>query len=262
MNFFDAVGRATVEQVRSWTYVAAVICAVFGAAVDPRTWRRTIREAFERQILFSGVEAIRMVSVIAFLFGLSVVVQVELWLRRFGQSRLLGPVLVSVVVRELGPLLANIVLIGRSGNAIASELASMTISGEVRALDAQGLDPFLFLVVPRVLGMAVSAVCLTVLFILVCLFSGYLCADALGVRTGGASVYLYSIAAAMGPADVPIVITKAGLPALLAGTICCVEGLGVAPAATEVTRATTRALQRSVLTLFITSALISVLSYV
>ena len=67
-----------------------------------------------------------------------------------------------LVARELGPLFANFVLIVRGGSAITTELGLMKVGGEVRVLEAQGIEPLPFLVMPRVLAMAVSAFCLTV----------------------------------------------------------------------------------------------------
>jgi osmotically-inducible protein OsmY len=81
-----------------------------------------------------------------------VVVQLAFWVGEAGQSQLLGPLLVAVVARELGPVLINLIVIVRSDSAMTTELGILKINGEVRALEAQGSDPFLQLVMPRVLG--------------------------------------------------------------------------------------------------------------
>jgi ABC-type transporter Mla maintaining outer membrane lipid asymmetry permease subunit MlaE len=81
---------------------------------------------------------------------------------------------VAVVARELGPVLINLVVIVRSGSAMTTELGVLKISGGVRALETQGSDPFLHLVMPRVLGTALSTFCLTIVFILVAFASGFL----------------------------------------------------------------------------------------
>jgi phospholipid/cholesterol/gamma-HCH transport system permease protein len=198
---------------------------------------------------------------VAFLVGIVVVVQAQLWLGRVGQSRLLGPVLVAVVLRELGPLLANIIVIGRSGNAIAAELGYMRLSGEVRVLDSQGLDPLVYLVVPRALATMTAVLCLTVIFIFVCLPSGYWFGRLLGAHTGGILEFLRSVARAIGPWDLFNVIAKSLVPGLLSGVICSTEGLGGADTVTDVPRAIARAVQWSVVVLFLVSALISLATY-
>ena len=139
-----------------------------------------MRKAFARQVLAIGVEPIGFVCAVAVFVGISVVVQLTFWVGEAGQSQLLGPLLVAVVARELGPVLINLVVIVRSGSAMTTELGVLKINGDVRALEAQGGDPFLHLVMPRVLGMAVSTFCLTIVFILVAFASGFLFAAWMG----------------------------------------------------------------------------------
>jgi phospholipid/cholesterol/gamma-HCH transport system permease protein len=260
-SFVSAVGSGTLGYVRRAHYTLAVTFAVLRLAATPSTWRRTVRDALARQLLSSAVEASPFTVMVAVLVGISVVVQAQLWLGRVGQSKLLGPVLVAVVLRELGPLLANMIVIGRSGNAIAAELGHMRLSGEVRVLDAQGLDPLLYLVVPRALAMMTAVLCLTVIFIFVCLLSGYWFGWLLGARTGGILGFLDSVARATGPWDFFNVVAKSLVPGLLAGVICSTEGLSVADTITDVPRAIARAVQWSVVVLFFISALISLLTY-
>src|SRR5437899_8216383 len=83
-------------------------------------------------------------------------------------------VMVSVVVRELGPLLAALFVLSRSGAANVIELGTARAFGEVEALEVLGIDPIHYLVVPRVIGMALGIFSLTVYLILVALLSGYL----------------------------------------------------------------------------------------
>ena len=260
MTFLASTGRVAVERLRGLNHLAAVLVAVVIAILSPRRWPRTIRDAISRQIVSAGVEAVGFVSLIAFLAGVLIVVQVQLWLTKVAQSRLLGPVLVTVVIRELGPLLANFVVIARSGNAMAAELGNMKTLGEVRSLEAQGIDPFEYLVMPRVLGAMVSTFCLTIVFILVSLGSGYVCARLAGVRVGAPLDFAESVTRAIGGADLINVVTKAVVPALIWGAICCIEGLSVV-APVDVPRAASRSLQRSLVALFVILAAVSVLTY-
>ena len=261
MTLLAGTGRVALSRLRGINYLAAVLLAVLTTAVNPRAWRRTVRRAVSRQIVSTGVESLGLVSLVALLAGVLIVVQVQVWVSKVAQSRLLGPVLVAVVIREAGPLMANFVGIARSGNAISVELANMKVHGEVRALEAQGVDPFVYLVVPRVLGVTVSTFCLSLVFILVCLGSGYLCARLAGVHTGPPLAFAQSITLAIGRADLVNVVTKATAPPLVWGTICCVEGLAVGDSQAEVTRAASRSLQRSIVALFVILTVTSVLTY-
>ena len=261
MSFLGNIGAGWVEKGRIWRHFMAVLWSTLLAACTPRYWPRTTRNVFARQLLFTGVEASKFIALVAFMVGLSVVVQTQYWLAKLGEAQLLGPVLVMVVVRELGPLLVNFIIIGRSGTAMAIEMGNMKLSGEVRALDAQGLDPFTYLVLPRVAGAAVSVFCLTIIFIVAAFFSGYICGVLFGATTGSPAMFVKSIFQAVKPADVFNVLIKTLLPGAMTGVICCTEGLSVSAAMTEVPQAATRAVVRSTATLFVISALVSLVTY-
>jgi len=262
MSILSQAGNWAIGKWRANAMIAATVWAVVVHAFRPATWPRTTRDVLARQVLFTGVEAVRFVGLIALMVGISVVVQTQVWLSKVGQSALLGPVLVMVIVREVGPLVTNFVVIGRSGTAIATELGNMRVSGEAHVLDAQGLDPFLYLVVPRVLGVAISVFCLTLVFILLSFVSGFVSGTLMGANTGDPDLFARSVFGALQPADAFNLLVKTLVPGLLTGAICCIEGLSVKGAITEVPQATTRGLVRSVAALFITSAIVSVLTYI
>jgi phospholipid/cholesterol/gamma-HCH transport system permease protein len=228
-------------------------------AVWPRFWLRTVRKAFARQVLAIGVEPLWFVGAVAVFVGISVVVQLTFWTGEAGQSQLLGPLLVAVVARELGPVLINLIVIVRSGSAMTTELGVLKINGEIRALEAQGGDPFLHLVVPRVLGMAVSTFCLTIVFILVAFASGYLFAAWKG--SGDLLLFADTVSGAVQLKDIFNILAKSILPALFASASCCIGGLGVGGSVAEIPQATQRALTRSVAGLFVISAAVSLLTY-
>lgn len=250
--------RAQWDEVR---HAAAVIGTVLGLSVQPRHWARTVRTAFARQVHAIGIEPLWFVVGVAVFAGISVVVQLTFWTGEAGQSQLLGPLLVTVVARELGPVLINLVVIVRSGSAMTAELGVLKINGKVRALEAQGGDPFLRLVVPRVLGMAAATFCLTIVFIVVTFASGYLFAAWTGKGSRDLFVFADTVSRAFQPKDVFNILAKSILPALFASASGCVGGLGVGGSVTEIPLATQRALTRSVAGLFIISAVVSVLTY-
>ncbi len=261
MRWVGHIGGHTIAKWRSLRYLLAVAWGVLVVAVKPRHWRRTVRNVLARQILFTGYDATRFVSLIAFMVGISIVVQAQVGLTAVGQSQLLGPILVAVVIREVGPLLTNFVVIGRSGTAIATELGNMKVSGEVHMLDAQGLDPFVYLVMTRVLGVAVSVFCLTVIFVAVSFVSGFFIGALLGVTPMDPLRFIDTVLGALTKSDVLNLLIKTFVPGILTGVICCTEGLGVGTATTEVPQAATRGVVRSITALFVTSAIVSVVTY-
>jgi phospholipid/cholesterol/gamma-HCH transport system permease protein len=261
MRAIARLGEMAWTQWDELQHAAAVIGTVLYVCVRPWSWGRTAWNLLARQVLAIGVEPLGFVCAVAVFVGISVVVQLSFWVGEVGQSQLLGPLLVAVVARELGPVLTNIVVIVRSSSAMATELAVLKISGEVRALEAQGIDPFLYLVMPRVLGVAVSTFCLTIIFILVAFASGYLFAAWVGKGSGDLLLFTDTVSSAVRPNDVVSILAKSILPALFAGASCCIGGLGVGGSVTEIPRATQRALTRSVAGLFVISAVVSLLTY-
>src|SRR5512133_2391266 len=146
MRGIAKLGESVWLQFDELRYAAAVIGTVLAFSVRPRCWGRRMRDLFARQVLTVGVEPLAFVSGVAMLVGISLVVQLGFWTGQAGQSALLGPLLVTVVMRELGPILTNTVVIVRSSSAMATELGVLTASGGVHALEAEGRDPFLHLV--------------------------------------------------------------------------------------------------------------------
>jgi len=250
--------RAQWDEVR---HAAAVIGTLLYTSIRPRYWTRNARKTFARQIMAIGVEPLGFVCAVAVFVGISVVVQLTFWVGKAGQSQLLGPLLLTVVARELGPVLINLVVIVRSGSAMTTELGVLKNDGGVRALEMQGSDPLLHLVMPRLLGMAVSTFCLTTVFIFVAFATGFLFAVWTGEGSRDLRLFANTLSSAVQPKDVLNILAKSILPALFASASCCIGGLGVGESATEIPQATQRALTRSVAGLFVISAVVSLLTY-
>ena len=264
-SILRVMGRLGAGVWAQWDEVrqaAALIGTVLWVCVRPRYWRRTGRNLFARQVLAIGVEPLGFVCGVAVFVGITVVVQLSFWVGEAGQSQLLGPLLVAVVARELGPVLINLVVIGRSGSAMTTELGVLKLNGEVRALEAQGNDPFLHLVRPRVLGMAVSTFCLTIIFILVALASGYMFGAIAGKGSRDLLLLANSVSSAIRPKDVLAILAKSILPGLYTSASCCIGGLDVGASLTEIPQVTQRALVRSVAGLFVISTVVSLLTYI
>lgn len=259
---FGSVGEIALAQGGKILHLLAVVSAVLTAAAQPSNWRRTIRTALARKVISSGVEATGIVCVLAIAIGVLLVVQYQLWLGQIVQAQFLGPILVAVIVRELAPLLVNLVVIARSGSAMTAELALIHVSGEDRVVEGQGLDPVTYFVLPRTIGLAISVTCLTFIFIASSFVSVYIGGEWIGAKTGNFWDFTRDTLDALAPADVVTLFLKSTLPALLTGSICCAEGLGAGDTTADVPRATRIAVQRSVIALFIVSAFISVVAYV
>ena len=261
MSWVGSIGAGFLARARAINHVAAAAGTLLLMAASPRSWPRTTRMVFARQILFTGVEAALFITLIAVLTGVSVVVQTQVWLSQFGQAEMFGGIFVMVIVREVAPLLVNFIVIGRSGTAIATELANMKVTGEIRVLEAQGLDPLRYLALPRVFGMMISVFCLTMVFIVVSLLSGFLSGLLMGLPGDQLDFFVDSVLKALCPGDVPNLLAKTLAPGFLTALICLIEGLKVKGSITEVPQACTRGVVKSISMLFALSAVITVLLY-
>lgn len=262
MIILTSTGNWLLSKWSRLSSTASIVAGVLYLSVHRKYWPRTVRRLLAKQILFTGVDAMGLVLMIGVLAGVSIVSQAQMWLSKIGQVEMLGPLLVAVIVREAGPLLVNFLVIGRSGTAIASELASMRVRREIDILDAQGIDPMVYLVVPRVLAVVSSVFALTILFIAASFISGYLFGLLLGVMPADPSVFMRGVFNALSVADVLSLVIKTVIPGLVTGAICSREGLSVEGAATEIPQATARAVVQSIASTLIISAIVSVITYV
>lgn len=260
-RLLGALGKSTTAFVSMAVYLTALAFTILVQATKPRHWRRTVRKAFSRQLLETGIKTIIPVGLVALFIGVLVVMQAQLWLGKLGQTEWLGPLFVVVVVRELAPLLTNLIMILQNGSKMTSELAGMTVSGKVRMLDAQGIDPLIYLILPRVTATVVSTFCLTLLFIVFSLVSGYLFSFALGLRLLAPQIFLDQILRALQSRDLLNLLLTGMIPPLLTAVICCSEGLCLSLTRATVPNATSLALTRSTVSLFLISVTISVLTY-
>ncbi|HEX9620767.1 MAG TPA: ABC transporter permease, partial [Polyangiaceae bacterium] len=177
-----------------------------------------------RQIFFTGFQALPLVSVIAIFVGATLVLQIQLMTARL-PAELVGQIVVAVVLRELAPVTTAIIVAGRSGTAIATELGNMRANSEILGLASLAIDPMRFVVAPRLLGTVVSVLVLTVYFGAIAILSGY----GFSVLLGGSSLTALrsGVGDALLPADLPLFLVKGLGLGTLVGWVCCHFGLEV-----------------------------------
>lgn len=213
-----------------------------------------IRQVLFKQIYFTGLEAAKIIIMVALILGTVVVSQV-LGLAGSGSGSLTGKILVWVIFLELGPLLTAIIVIARSGTAIAAELGSMKINGELAALCRMGIAPARYLFLPRVAGVSTAVVLLTIYFVLTSFIGGFLIVS-LGQHIPY-DQFIQGILASLGPREIIILITKATAFGLIIPLVCISAGVSVGTSATEVPQAATRAVINSLFAIFMLDGLIT-----
>jgi phospholipid/cholesterol/gamma-HCH transport system permease protein len=239
----------TLQGLGAFTLITlGVMISRFGAA------RQVMRPRVFQEISRAGLRLLPMFLFISAALGLVVIGQTVSWLTRVGAINYLGTVMVVVVVRELGPLVAALLVLARIGTANVIELGTARAMGEVEALEALGIDPVHYLVVPRVVGMALGVFALTVYLILGALLSGYLWAflQDVPLRPGD---YFHQLAAALSGLDFALLAIKTVAFGSIIALVTCYHGLAQPLRLEEVSRATVAAVAQSIVACVLLDAL-------
>lgn len=253
-------GMDTVKRIGAFTLIT------LGVTITKWTVaRRVVQPLIREQIARAGVRVLPIVVFLGLALGFVIVGQTVALLSKVGATNLTGTLMVSAVVRELGPLVSALIVLARVGTATVIELGTARAMGEVEALEALGIDPIHYLVVPRLIGLTVSIFVLTVYLIVVALVSGF-GFSFLQASTLSASDYFRQIAEALDWTDFIYLGLKSGAYGVLTSLIICYHGLAQPVRLEEVSAATTRTVAQCVIAcvgidaLFIVVYLLSALS--
>ena len=211
------------------------------------TAREVTFPAIRHELARSGLRLLPIFLFMSLAAGMVVIGQAILWLQKVGANSLfLGPIMSYAIVRELGPLLTAFLVLSRSGTANVVELGTARALGEVEGLEALGIDPVHYLVMPRVIGMALGVMSLTVYFIIGSLLAGYLFAflNSVPLRPGD---YFGELANSLTGLDFAILAIKSLLFGLMIAVITCYHGLAQPLRLEEISRATVRAIGQSII---------------
>ncbi len=212
-----------------------------------------------RQVLFTGFEALWLVALSAFLIGSMIIIQGNTLFPNFGSSSLLYAILISVVTRELGTLLPALMIISRSGTAISTEIGNMILNEEVDALLSFGISPFSYLIVPRVVGVVVSMITLSVYFNIFAFLGGGIVAQLF--YDIGFNNFFTRIFAEMEFKDLTISLIKSIFLGFSIAIISTFQGFRVSTAITEIPQRTTKAVVQSISTIIIIDVILTILFY-
>ena len=255
----DAVGQWVIAHIQGLIRFAGIAAAVVRQGLRPLTWRRTVRAEFMEQCYQIGMRALPFILITGCIVGLGIVYQAIYWLKLFGQTGFTGPILVLILVREIAPLFVALIVIGRSGSVILMELGNMRINGQIRMLDAQGIDPFLFLIIPRAAAVAVCMFSLTIAFLAVALSSGFMAGNVLGSMEFTIYDFVFGILGEMGFAEFAMIPLKTVFIGFIVALIAGITGFSVAGSRSELLAALPRGITRSVVATLLISSMLTLL---
>jgi len=231
----ERLGALIIDGVISLgAFVFFLLGSVFYVLVPPYKPRLLIR-----QVRIIGADSLFLIILIGGFTGMVLGLQGYNTLRRFGSDGALGTVVALVLVRELGPVLAALMIAARAGSAMAAELGSMQSTEQIDALTVMAINPVQYLVSPRMLAGVISFPLLTSIFDVVGIYGGYM----IGVGLMGApsGAYFNGIASNMSGHDIMTGLYKALVFGVIVMWVSCYKGYNAERMATGVSRATTEA---------------------
>jgi phospholipid/cholesterol/gamma-HCH transport system permease protein len=215
--------------------------AVTASLMTPHPLRAEVRAQTREQLWRSGVRQLPMIALLGAALGLLVVGQAFALLREVGAQHYMGTVMVTVVMRELGPLLTAFVLAARAGTAMVVELGALRLTGKTEHFGGRAIRN---LVVPRFRALAASTLCLAVYLIFVALACGYVMAFLQGVPLK-LDAYCAQLADAMHWMDFVLVAVKSTLFGAVVAVVCCFHGMLRLSRIEDFSHATTQAVVES-----------------
>jgi phospholipid/cholesterol/gamma-HCH transport system permease protein len=246
--------RAAADMVAGLAFLGRASSTFLGALTS---WKRLRPISVARHVYDTGITAVPIVALIAFLISVIIAYMSAQQLRGLGADIYVVDLVAIGVLRELGVLLTSIIVAGRSGSSFAAELGSMKLNEEVDALTATGVDPFEVLVVPRLLGLAIALPLLTIISDLVGLAGGaLLCRYLLDMPL---TQFVGRVNYAISPSTFWVGLLKAPVFAVLIGLAGCYRGMQVRGSARDLGRLVTVAVVQAIFFVIFADALFAVL---
>jgi phospholipid/cholesterol/gamma-HCH transport system permease protein len=258
LDAWGGIWNGTFELVGGVSYLIRDVVGWLGKGFLTRRVRIG-RTAVITQMVRVGVRSIGIVMLVCACVGFILALQMDPPLADFGQEDKIANIVAVAVFRELGPLIAAIVLTGFAGASIAAELGTMVVGEEIEALEAHALNPIRFLVVPRVLATTISLILLTIIGnVTAVFFGGVMTVAFLGVPF---EVYKTNTINQLVIADFGTGLIKACFFGLILASIACFNGLRVTGGAAGVGRATTDTVVQTIVAVIIADLIFTMIFY-
>lgn len=250
MNFFGWIGQrfiASFLYIIDFTYFLFQSLSVWKA--QRNVFNKAVYSSLLGQLIFTGVDAIAMISFLAVLAGIGVTSQLIYIMHAITGASDLTAILARLVVSELGPVVTGVILVGRSCSAIAVDLGNTKVRGEIEPLEYLGIDVDDYFVVPRIVCMIISQVTLALYFSIIMILCGVFF-----------SAYIYNFSAQesltqlLNTMDINVVMVfmlKNLFFGLIIGAMACFHGLLVENSPTQVPQQMQKAVVRGLVFLFL-----------
>jgi len=255
-NFFEDVGDKTVNAYNEFCSALVILVEMVYWGTFGLLQKRDFRKGVLGEQMYNlGYGALGITFLLTFLIGIAISVQSAIQLRQFGADIFLIMLVVIGMIREIGPLMAAIILAGRTGSATTAEIATMKVQEEIDALKTMGLNPIQFVVVPKFWAISITMPLLSIMATIAGILGGFAVAYIyLGLSI---DIIMTEFAKNIIVRDVVISLIKSLVFSWLILWIGAYYGLSVRGGAEEVGKATTKSVVTAIFVIVITAALFS-----
>lgn len=212
------------------------------------------------QMYITGIKSLAVITVVALFTGMILALQTGLELRRYGQEVYIGSAVAVSMIREMGPFMTGLIIAASVGSAIAAQLGTMTVSEEIAALEVMSINPNRFLVMPRLVALAVMMPILSVYTNILGILGGAV----VGATQLGVSVQAYMDNATQFATnkDLYVGLLKAFIFGIIITTVSCHQGFMTSEGAVGVGKATRRSVIISFLVILVVGYMVTRLFYI
>jgi phospholipid/cholesterol/gamma-HCH transport system permease protein len=212
------------------------------------------------QMYITGIKSLAVITVVALFTGMILALQTGLELRRFGQEVYIGSAVTVSMIREMGPFMTGLIIAASVGSAIAAQLGTMTVSEEIAALEVMSINPNRFLVMPRLVSLAIMMPVLSVYTNILGILGG----SVVGATQLGVSVQAYMDNATEFATnkDLYVGLLKAFIFGIIITTVSCHQGFMTSEGAVGVGKATRRSVILSFLLILVVGYMVTRFSYI
>jgi phospholipid/cholesterol/gamma-HCH transport system permease protein len=234
LQLLDKLGGITLTITRRFIGFVLFLVRTLTVLTRSRLNKRQLCD----QIIHIGIESLPIIILTGSFTGLALALQSYVGFHRFGAEDFVGTVVALGMIRELGPVLAALMVMGRAGSAMAAELGSMRITEQIDALITLQVDPYRYLIAPRFLAGVISMPCLALFSMIFGILGGYIfCVHVLSLNS---ETYISSIRQFVLFSDIAVGLTKSLFFGLIIAWVGSYYGYNASDGARGVGRATTQ----------------------
>ncbi len=256
---FAQVGRSVLSAFDELLYATGFFFQALRSSVAFFRERKIGSRVLTMQLLFTGVEALGVTALISVSLGAVIIIQGVSLLPQFGQGQLIYTILITVITRELGPILCAFIVIARSSTAVATELGHMVVSHQIEAYIATGVNPIRYLVAPRFLGITFSVILLNLYFNFFGLVGSFILTQFF--EPVPAADYFHNLLVHLKTTDIISSLLKSLVFGLIISQAATYNGLKVLQSSTEVPQVVIKAVVQGFTLCIISDAIITMVYY-